>query len=74
LLRESAERIDEQFAGQPARQIELHATVGQALARPRRSSGSLKSFGKALEIAERAKLTNLDAAINAETGRRERAG
>ena len=68
LLRESAERIDEQFAGQPARQIELHATVGQALLDLGAHQESLKSFGKAQEIAERAKLTNLDAAINAKLG------
>jgi tetratricopeptide (TPR) repeat protein len=68
LLRESAARIDEQFAGQPERQIELHATVGQALLDLGAHQESLKSFDKAREIAERAKLTNLDAAINAKLG------
>jgi len=68
LLRQSAARIDEQFAGQPARQIELHATVGQALLDLGAHQESLKAFAKAREIAERAKLTNLDAAINAQLG------
>jgi tetratricopeptide (TPR) repeat protein len=68
LLRHSAERIDEQFAGQPARQIELHATVGQALYDLAAHQESLKAFGKASEIAEHAKLTDLDAAINAKLG------
>ena len=68
LLRESAARIDEQFAGQPARQIELHATVGQALLDLGAHRESLQAFGKASEIAQRAGLTDLDAAINAKLG------